>query len=276
MKYIATLIVTLFVSFALVGQATNLEEVVYLKNGSIIRGTIIEQVPNQSIKIQTKDGSIFAYSMNEVEKITKETPKAELSAQPVSKKNFDNSKVKEKGYTNITEFGGIFKVNDQSALPHLFTLTTINGYQINRNGAIGFGTGIEIGKYEKTSRVKTNLVLNIPFFIDGRYYILKKRVTPLLAFGAGYNHSINLSGFAAKGGAMAYHQIGIRFYAAEKVSLIFSLGYRFQHSYYRFDDPFADQFQGHDQSLNNFNNYSFGYVRHTFSHLFTMKAGFTF
>lgn len=49
-------------------------DVVYLKNGSIIRGIIIEQVPNVSIKIQTADGSVFFYKMEEVEKITKEKP----------------------------------------------------------------------------------------------------------------------------------------------------------------------------------------------------------
>ncbi len=57
---------------AMVAQAQQLQEVVYLKNGSIIRGVVIEQVPNESLKIQTADGSIFAYPMDEVEKITKE------------------------------------------------------------------------------------------------------------------------------------------------------------------------------------------------------------
>ncbi len=52
-----------------------LQEVVYLKNGSIIRGTIMEQVPGVSLKIQTADGSVFVYSMDEVEKITKEPKK---------------------------------------------------------------------------------------------------------------------------------------------------------------------------------------------------------
>jgi hypothetical protein len=47
-------------------------DVVYLKNGSIIRGMLIEQIPDVSVKIQTKDGSIFVYKMEEVEKITKE------------------------------------------------------------------------------------------------------------------------------------------------------------------------------------------------------------
>jgi hypothetical protein len=47
-------------------------DVVYLKNGSIIRGTIIEQVPGVSLKIETSDGSVFFYKMEEIEKITKE------------------------------------------------------------------------------------------------------------------------------------------------------------------------------------------------------------
>lgn len=50
-------------------------DVIYLKNGNVIRGMIIEQTPNVSIKIQTKDGSIFVYKMEEVEKMTKELSK---------------------------------------------------------------------------------------------------------------------------------------------------------------------------------------------------------
>ena len=48
------------------------EDVVYLKNGSIVRGMIMEQIPNESVKIETYDGSIFVYKMDEIEKITKE------------------------------------------------------------------------------------------------------------------------------------------------------------------------------------------------------------
>ncbi|PCJ65495.1 MAG: hypothetical protein COA58_08785 [Bacteroidetes bacterium] len=51
---------------------TSYIDVLYLKNGSIIRGQIIEQVPNKSLKIQTAGGSIFVYKMEEVEKIIKE------------------------------------------------------------------------------------------------------------------------------------------------------------------------------------------------------------
>jgi hypothetical protein len=52
--------------------ATDYVDVVYLKNGSIIRGIIVEQIPDVSIKIKTADGSLFVFKMSEIEKITKE------------------------------------------------------------------------------------------------------------------------------------------------------------------------------------------------------------
>lgn len=48
-------------------------DVVYLKNGSKIRGTIIEQVPNKQLTIQTRDGSEFVYTFDEIEVIRKES-----------------------------------------------------------------------------------------------------------------------------------------------------------------------------------------------------------
>lgn len=50
----------------------NLQDVVYLKDGSIIRGIIIEQVPSVSLKIQTRDGSVFFLRMDKILKMTKE------------------------------------------------------------------------------------------------------------------------------------------------------------------------------------------------------------
>lgn len=46
------------------------EDVVYLKDGSIIHGMITEEVPGVSIKIQTNDGNVFVYKMKAVAKIT--------------------------------------------------------------------------------------------------------------------------------------------------------------------------------------------------------------
>ena len=58
------------------------QDVVYLKDGSIIRGTIIEQTPGESLKIETADGSIFVYQMSEVERIAKEEPVKKSTVAP--------------------------------------------------------------------------------------------------------------------------------------------------------------------------------------------------
>ncbi len=48
-------------------------DAVYLKNGSKILGTIIEQIPNKQLKIRTRDGSEFVYTFDEIEVIRKES-----------------------------------------------------------------------------------------------------------------------------------------------------------------------------------------------------------
>ena len=53
--------------------AQELDDVVYLKNGGIVRGTVIEQIPDKSLKIRRFDGKVFRYKMDEIDKISKET-----------------------------------------------------------------------------------------------------------------------------------------------------------------------------------------------------------
>ena len=57
------------------------QDVVYLKNGSMIRGVIIEQVPNRSVKMETADGNIFVFQMDEIETISKAPVQTQRTAQ---------------------------------------------------------------------------------------------------------------------------------------------------------------------------------------------------
>ena len=67
--------------------AQQMEDVVHLKNGGLIRGTIIEQIPGESLKIKTRDGNVFVYTMDEIAKISKE-PVMRMQGQiGVQKKN---------------------------------------------------------------------------------------------------------------------------------------------------------------------------------------------
>ena len=65
----------------------NLQDVVYLKNGGVIRGTIIENEPGAAIKIKTYDNSIFVYEMEEVLKLEKEIDPIKEAEEEARKKD---------------------------------------------------------------------------------------------------------------------------------------------------------------------------------------------
>lgn len=92
-KYLALLLFTLITSVSF-GQS-NYQDVVYLKNGSIIRGIIIEQVPNKSIKIETADRNVFVFQMDEIERITKEQFDGKRSG-------FSSNSDKRKGFIGLS------------------------------------------------------------------------------------------------------------------------------------------------------------------------------
>ena len=113
---------------------TSIQETIYLKNGSVIKGLVIEQVPNEHVKVQTKDGSIFVYDASEVEKITKEAN---------SRSSYNNEDYSRKGFIGIS-IGPSFPIGDYSELPIGLNLSLIDfGYLFNKNIGIAgkwFGT----------------------------------------------------------------------------------------------------------------------------------------
>lgn len=44
-------------------------DIIYLRNGKVIKGTIIERAANKSVQIRVEDGDIILYTANEIEKI---------------------------------------------------------------------------------------------------------------------------------------------------------------------------------------------------------------
>lgn len=74
MKKLIGLFVFALTSLAMFSQINyaNYQDVVYLKNDSVVRGIIVEQIPNISLKIETNDGNVSLIQMADVVKITKE------------------------------------------------------------------------------------------------------------------------------------------------------------------------------------------------------------
>ncbi|MGD1046485.1 MAG: hypothetical protein ABR936_14345 [Bacteroidota bacterium] len=100
---------------ALIAQT---KDVVYLKNGSVIKGSILEMIPDKSIKIQTADGNIFVYNMSEVEKISKEAavPAPSNESKPVMERSNEGQRSYE-GQSSSEGSGAKFSIYGGMALP---------------------------------------------------------------------------------------------------------------------------------------------------------------
>ena len=210
-----SLLVLLLICYLSNGQ-NNMSDVVYLKNGSIIRGIIIEQVPNQSIKIQTADRNVFVFKYDEIEKIAKENQSVDNSNNSTKVTDF-----KKCGFINITEnnYGlgiGDFKSFDRTEKNQDFSfgIRTVNGYQINNYCSLGIGIGIE----------KNNFGTFLPITFDARAAILKGQVSPV--FDANFGYAITLYPSDAKGGFTINPSFGIRVYISKNVSYILNIGYK--------------------------------------------------
>ena len=79
------LLLSFFLSTMLTASTFSQEEmqdVIYLENGSVVKGIIVELVPNVSVKIKLQDGIVYIYPMDEVRKIVrKNAPKERKSPE---------------------------------------------------------------------------------------------------------------------------------------------------------------------------------------------------
>lgn len=183
------IILALFLSGGAIAQTNS---VVKLKNGSEIRGNLLSQ-DEQVIRIQTKDGSVWTYSADEVETIGKFQPKVQTTGYFVR--------------PNLGIMGG-------SQVSPSFQL--VNGYSFNEHWDLGLGLGLESFWWDQY----------IPVFVEGRYNLLNKPFTPFVNVMAGYEVPVSNWNFN-KGGFTTGTRVGVTRYIGNRVALSTSLGYRY-------------------------------------------------
>lgn len=88
------------------------KDVLYLKNGSIIKGEMTEVVPNGKVKFKTADGNIFAYDSADVIKITKEKDSDSNSRDIINLEN--GSIIKGSLMEFVINGNAVLKTNDGS------------------------------------------------------------------------------------------------------------------------------------------------------------------
>lgn len=200
-----------------------LEDVVYLKNGSVIHGTVVEQVPNVSIKIKTADGNLFVFRIEEVEKITKEEKPGANAPKERGDRHarggFGPDELKQRGYSATAELVTALGYNDFGDKSS-FGMQVINGYQVNPY----FNAGVGIGLNQHFSGAAF-----MPVFLDLRGTFLRQRVSPFVGFAGGWAVALNVNASEPdEGGLYLNPAFGVRFFVSRKTSLNLSVGLRYQ------------------------------------------------
>ena len=222
------LLLTLLLSISTYVAAQNYTEVVYLKNGSIIKGVIIEQVPNVSLKIKTGDGSLIICQMNEVEKIIKEERYTRDYRTDIDNRKAARNTLK--GYKGFVDFGYIADLSDYDA--NKVEISTSHGYQFNNYFYLGGGVAADF--YTDVD------LIAVPIFVDFRANFINKKVTPFADIKTGYSVGDVEGAYVSTG-------IGVRFSLKGKKAINLKLEYNYQ------------QHNDHgDYSYNN-NYYSYDY-----------------
>ena len=184
-------------------------EAIHLKNGSVIKGVIIEQIPDKQITIRTSDGSTFVYPMEDISKITKEEKESKIPFK-ISNEKYDLTG--SRFMIDLGYWAGGYKG------PELYFTY---GSQINQYLFVGGGTGIHYMTDYST--------VSIPIFADVRGYALNGPISPFIALRIGYKFNTKEAPrHAKKGGLYCNPFIGVRFMTTKKQAVNLGIGYSIQ------------------------------------------------
>lgn len=155
-KSIPLLILLLITSLQL--NAQKAKDILYLNNGSIIYGKLVE-VSDSQYKIQTSDGSIFVYAAADVEKFVKE------SSGVVERKQTGFGAGLEGGFM-------VGAQNSEYIAPFSFNL--LAGYNLDKRNIISLGSGVEFIGVPYT-----------PLFLEYKFIANEKKTAPFIFFRGG-------------------------------------------------------------------------------------------
>ncbi len=224
----AVSILILFIICLLPAHAQKFKDAIYLQNGSIIYGRLLEMTDNQ-YKIRTSDGSLIVCPAGDVVKFVKES--ASFGGR------------KEEGALFALEAGVLMGAqNTDYFAPFSFNLLV--GYTINKMNSISGGSGVEF--------------LGVPFsplYLEYRRLLTDKKASPyiftragkMMHVGSGTDESSNdiYSRKNYKGGFTFTLGTGIS-WSKEDIEPYLSFAYRYAATSYVQRD-----YQGHDATYKN-------------------------
>ncbi|MDQ2178184.1 hypothetical protein [Marinifilum sp. D714] len=195
-------------------------DVVQLKNGNVLKGTIVRQVPGKFLELKTLDKNFWKFDMEDIAEIRYERKRLPKFKQ-------DSLTIRNQKVFVDTKFGVLLGSNgNENEAP--FSLMCSANYLFKNGLSLGGGIGLET--FEETQ---------IPLFTDIRYHHKIKGLNTYLFCQSGYSFAIenrentnyyynNGEEMNNKGGWLINPGIGVVFSGKGSASFSLGLGYRYQ------------------------------------------------
>lgn len=230
--------------FSLTVLAQNKVDVVKLKNGNILKGKIVRQVPGQFIELKTVDKNFWKFDMEDVAEI-----QYKQKRQSFKRFKIDTIENKNSGLYYELNFGVLTGNNsNQNNAP--FSFLTHFTYLHKTGLAIGIGAGYEA--FEEAQ---------IPVFSEIKYHYKLKGIPSFLFFQAGYSFSIEDRDrqnyyynygeeLDSKGGWMINPGIGFVLGKLSNSTLNLRVGYRYQKTKHDWINEYTDDIESLKEEFN--------------------------
>ena len=220
MKKIIILLAALLI--AITADAQVLQDVVYLLNGSVVRGTLIEQVPN--VKIRTSDGSLWVFKQEEIEKITSEPAVQQSQQIDISDdasqrvESARNIGVLRSSYSDLVNGFRIFADVSVMVQTSYYTCSAISysgtfGHQFTPKFYAGFGVAAQVyfdyWYYTNRSDNGAELYAQMPLFAELRYDVKPTKFSPFVSMKAGY--ALGIDEYNDYSGFYLNPSVGVRY-----------------------------------------------------------------
>ena len=197
----------LFLVFAVVNSfGQSKEDIVYLNNGSILRGKIVENERGVRTSIEILGHNLIVIPDSAIKMI--------LMDQKVQAKERENSGSPVEMNANINFYGGSENSNSGG-------LTFVTSYKFPIRLSVGVGIGMEWFEHQQ-----------IPFLAETKYYFLQGSFSPFVYAHGGYavpmTKKTDGDWSEYYGGWLTGTGGGLRLNFSKRNALVFSFGYRYQ------------------------------------------------
>jgi hypothetical protein len=190
-----------------------MDDVVYLKNGSEVRGRILQVYPDSVVQIMQAGGSIWNFPMQDIQMIAKEQKLRQKAAVTDLK-----------GYQFGAGLGFLVRSGSNStSFKAPLTVHVLNTYGITPAISAGAGVGLEFFQ-----------VTQLPVYLDLRYYYNRRSYASFVFMQGGAmvplghkQRDLDGSNYKGKTGYLLNPGIGFLLPLNEKTAFSISFSYRY-------------------------------------------------